>query len=183
MTLFINACVRKESRTMIVAKEIMKKNNFDEYVEINLEKEPLFPLNQKRLEYRENLIKAKIFDDKCFDYAKQFANAENIVIAAPYWDLGLPAILKIYLENICVPNIAFRYSAKGPVGLCKAKKLIYITTAGGKVFVDFGYSYIKSLAQSLFGIKDVMCYRAENLDVNNISSKEVLQKVDIIEIN
>lgn len=177
--LFINACVRKESRTLIIAKHIMKNKKLN-CVEVNLNTENIPPLTSKNLQTRESLLKDKNFNHNMFDYAKQFAEAENIVIAAPYWDLGFPALLKIYLENICVPNITFKYTENGPVGLCKAKQLIFVTTAGGKIFADFGYSYIKTLANALFGITNTTCIKAENLDVENISHTELFQKATII---
>ena len=181
--LFINACVRKEfSRTLIIAKKIMEDMKLD-YTEIDLHKKHLKPLNIKRLNKREKLLKEKKLSNKMFEHAKQFAEAENIIIAAPYWDLAFPSLLKIYLENICVSNITFMYNEKGPVGLCKAKKLIYITTAGGNIFTDFGYTYVKSLANSLFGIKNTICYKAENLDVENITIDNVLQKANVIKVD
>lgn len=181
--LFVNACVRKESsRTLIIAKKIMEDMKLD-YTEIDLQEKHLKPLNIKTLNKREKLLKEKNLSNKMFEFAKQFAEAENIIIAAPYWDLAFPSLLKIYLENICVSNITFMYNEKGPVGLCKAKKLIYITTAGGNIFADFGYTYVKSLASSLFGIKKTICYKAENLDVENITTNNVLQKAKVIKVN
>ena len=55
-----------------------------------------------------------------FCYARQFAAADRIVIAAPLWDLSFPAQLKVYLENIYVTGIVTKYSEAGePVGLCR----------------------------------------------------------------
>ena len=178
--LFINACVREESRTIIIAKDIIKKFNL-ECVEINLQKENLKPLDETFLKDREKCLNNNDLSNNMFKLAKQFAEAENIVIAAPYWDLSFPALLKMYIENICVSGITFKYENNKPNGLCRAKKLIYVTTAGGKIFADFGYSYIKQLANSLWGIQDTICFKAENLDVENISYEEVLNKVNIIE--
>jgi FMN-dependent NADH-azoreductase len=39
-----------------------------------------------------------------------------------------PAII---FENIYMPNIAFKYTAEGAIGLRLAKKLLFITTRGG----------------------------------------------------
>lgn len=85
--------------------------------------------------YFESLLKDGKFDDPMFRYAKQFANADEIVVAAPFWDLSFPAKLKIYLEQIAVAGITFRYTNGRPTGLCKAKKLTYITTSGGPISV------------------------------------------------
>lgn len=176
--LFINACVRGNSRTHVLASKIVKDKG-KKVEEIVLEKLNLKPLDKKRLEKRDFLIQNGKFNDDFFQLANQFKNAEEIVIAAPFWDLGFPSLLKIYLENVTVSGITFSYDNGRPVGLCKAKKLTYITTSGGKIFQDFGYSYVKALALNFYGIKDVECYRVENLDVKCVQAKDVLNE-DII---
>jgi FMN-dependent NADH-azoreductase len=112
-------------------------------------------------------------------YAKQFAEADEIVIAAPFWDLSFPALLKAYVEQITVSGITFEYIEGRPYGLCKAKRLTYVTTSGGPIFVDFGYEYIKSLAKNFYGISETKAYRAMDLDVQMITADEVLTKADI----
>ena len=104
--------------------------------------------------------------------------SDTIVFSAPYWDLSFPAILKTYIENINVNGITFSYSDKGyPVSLCKAKKLIYITTAGGPIISDeFGFGYIKSLAKNFYGISDIVYIKAEGLDVYGANIEDILAK-------
>ena len=89
-----------------------------------------------------------------FCYARQFADADTVVIAAPYWDLLFPAVLRIYLENITVCGITFRYSEKGiPESLCNAEKLCYVTTSGGFIGENnFGFDYVKALSSGFFGM-------------------------------
>ena len=125
-----------------------------------------------------DLIKDKNYSHPMFKYAKQFANADIILISAPYWDLSFPAILKTYIENINVNGITFSYSEKGyPVSLCKAKKLIYITTSGGPIISeDFGFGYIKSLAENFYGINDTHYIKAEGLDIRGVNIQEILKK-------
>ena len=176
--LFINACVRKESRTLVLAKDILSKMQ-GTITEIDLSKENLAPLNRASLEERDRLLKAGEMDAPMLQYAKQFAQADEIVIAAPFWDLSFPSILKIYMEQITVAGITFEYRNGCPTGLCKAKRLVYVTTAGGEIFCDFGYSYIKTLANNFYGIKDTLSYRAANLDVQGISADELLRKATI----
>ena len=86
-------------------------------------------------------------------------------------------MLKTYIENINVNGITFSYSEKGyPVSLCKAKKLIYITTAGGPIISDdFGFGYIKSLAENFYGIKDITYIKAEGLDIFGANIQEILE--------
>ena len=173
--LFINACVRKESRTLVLAKDILSKMDGN-ITEIDLAKENIAPLNSTSLAERECLLKSGKTDAPMFQYAKQFAQADEIIIAAPFWDLSFPAILKIFMEQITVAGITFEYRNGCPTGLCKAKRLIYVTTSGGEIFCDFGYTYIKALANNFFGIKDTIAYRATNLDVQGISADSLLQK-------
>lgn len=176
--LFVNACVRKNSRTLVLAKHILS-NMSGEVIEVNLNQENIVPLNRELLEKRERLISGQNKNDPMFYYARQFAEADEIVIAAPFWDLSFPGILKAYMEQITVSGITFEYNNGIPCGLCKAKSLTYITTSGGPIFADFGYEYIKTLAKNFYGINKTKAYRAMNLDVNMISAEDVLTKVDI----
>lgn len=178
--LFINACVREKSRTMVIAKDFLEKCD-GEIEEFVLNDNNIQPLTKTLLEKRDNLIADNQFDDDMFINAREFAEADRIVIAAPFWDLGFPALLKIYLESVMVSGITFSYDNGIPKGLCKAKSLTYITTSGGPVFEDYGYSYIKSLAKNFFGITDITCIVAENLDVMCIEAEEVLKKAKIVE--
>ena len=176
--LFINACVRENSRTLALAKSIMK-DMVGEITEVALNLEDIAPLNGDSLEKREGLIRVGKYDDPMFRYAKQFAAADEIVIAAPFWDLSFPAKLKIYLEQITVSGLTFKYVDGRPVGLCRAKSLTYVTTSGGSIFADFGYLYVKTLAQSFYGISNTKAYRAMNLDVDMISADDLLSKAKI----
>lgn len=176
--LFINACVRENSRTLVLAKNILSNMSGD-ITEIALDRENLVPLNRELLRKREQLISSGSLNDPMFRYATQFAQADEIVVAAPFWDLSFPAKLKIYLEQITVSGITFRYVNGKPEGLCRAKRLTYVTTSGGPIFADFGYEYIKSLAKNFYGISETKAYRAMNLDVNMLTVEDVLTKADI----
>ena len=177
-TLFINACVRENSRTLVIAKNVLKDIP-GEIIEVNLNQETIAPLNRDLLEKRESLLRDGNTDDPMFDYAKQFAQADEIVIAAPFWDLSFPALLKTYIERITVSGITFQYIGDTPYGLCKAKRLTYITTSGGPILADFGYEYIKSLAKNFYGIPETKAYRAMNLDINMITTEDVLTSAEI----
>ena len=74
---------------------------------------------------------------------------------------------EIYFENITVSGITFEYSDQGrPVGKCKAKILYYITTSGGYIGDNnFGFDYVKALAENFFGINEVRFFSAEGLDI------------------
>lgn len=164
MTLFVNACVGSQSRTEQIARAYLHR--FTEYTELLLDNQYLEPLDAGLLQNRSGCIARGDFSHRYFEQARQFAQAEEIVIAAPFWDLSFPAKLRIYLENICITGLTFRYNEMGtPVGLCRAKKLTYITTSGGPFLPDFSFHYIRALAEGFFGIGDVRLICAENLDI------------------
>jgi len=177
--LFVNACVHPESRTHRLANYLL--NYMDgEIKEINLNNLNIPPLNKETLMFRSDLVNEKNFNEPVFEYARCYANSDVIVVAAPYWDLSFPSALKVYIEHINIPGIVFEYDKNGkPEGLCKAKKLIYITTAGGKIVSDdYGFGYIKELAQKFHGIKDVEYIKAEGLDIDGAEVEEILQKAE-----
>ena len=181
MILYINCCVRNESRTNRLAKAVLEK--MGDVTELFLPEEDIHPLSEKTLEKRTQLLSAGALDDPMFRYAKQFAQADKIVISAPFWDGSFPSILKVYIENIYAVGIVSRYGEDGvPIGMCKADELIYVTTAGGPYLPDFSYGYIKALAESCFGIKKTTLIKAEMLDIVGMDAEAILSDaIDNIE--
>ena len=176
--LFINACFRPCSRTLELAETLLQKLN-GHVQEVRLQEMQMPVLDLEGMQKRTQAAQAQDYSDPVFDVAKQFAAADIIVIAAPYWDLMFPAVLKVYLENITVSGITFRYSAQGrPESLCKVKELYYVTTAGGFIGQnDFGFSYVKALAENFFDIKEIHRYAAEGLDIFGADTEEIMTKV------
>lgn len=174
MILFINACVRKDSRTKQLADCLLKQWN-EPTEEVRLA-DISFPVTDEAyLLERDRLVQAKDFAHPMFDLANRFAAADRIVIAAPYWDLSFPAILKLYLENIYVTGLVSEYTEEGlPHGLCRARKLWYVTTAGGPYVPDFSYAYIRTLAQDYFGIPETERIVAEMLDVQGYDAERIV---------
>lgn len=162
--LFVNSCVRPESRTLVLAKCLLECLGED-YDETDVTDGTVKPLDLQRLNERNQKISDGDFSDGIFALARQFAEAQTIVVAAPFWDLSFPSFLKIYFENILVSGLTFVYKNDRPQGLCRAKRLYYVTTAGGNVPHDFGFGYVKALAENFFGIPETVCYSAEGLDI------------------
>ena len=174
--LFVNACVRENSRTLALSEYFLGLLD-GEIEEIDLNQERIQPLTRDSLALRKELVRKRKYDDPMLKYAKAFAAADTIVVAAPYWDLSFPAILKVYLEAVSVSGITYRHVEGRPRGLCRAKRLIYITVAGGIVDFDCGYNYIHSLAKGLFGIPETVCFRAEDLDFGDASEAVIMNEV------
>ena len=174
--LYINSCIRKNSRTKTLADYLVNKIGGD-VKEIVLSEEKIAPVNSSFLQKRDKLISESDFNDEIFSYAKDFAKSDIIVVAAPYWDLSFPSILKVFFEQINILKLVFDYSDKGEiVSLCKAKKLYYVTTKGGYGPDDFGFKYVEALSKTFYGIKDVVLIKAEGLDIYGNNVEAILAK-------
>lgn len=180
--LVIDSCMRgKEvSRTQLLLEKTLAQyqESFpDAEIEtLTLSKEKLPPLTGADVDERQRAIDAG--ETEKYQLAKQFAQADQIIIAAPYWDLAFPAVLKIYLEHICVTGITFHYLENGaPEGLCRAKSLLYLTSCGGFLQdCNLGFAYVQALCTHLFGIDDCRCIAAEGMDITPELMQEGLDK-------
>ena len=83
MVLFINACVRKDSRTKDLADYLLLKIN-KPYEEIYLNSTDFPIVDEDFLSRRDRLIADRDFNNPMFDLAKQFAKADEVIIAAPF---------------------------------------------------------------------------------------------------
>lgn len=170
--LFVNVCLRQEeSRTLRLARRLLEGCAGAEIrVEtLELQALALSPLDRTGLERRNALLAEGATDDPAFDLARQFARADAVVIAAPFWDLSFPSLLRVYLERLCVTGLTFHYSPEGvPLGDCLARRLVLVTTRGGYVgpkgSPDLACPYLESLC-ALFGIPRFHCLAAEGLDI------------------
>lgn len=174
--LFINACIRPESRTLVLAKRLLSKLS-GEVEEVNLEKEQIQPLNTQSLKYRQNLLAAEKFDDPMLRYARQFKEADTIVIAAPYYDLSFPSALKVYLEAVACVGLTFYYDENEVAQThTRAKRLYYVSTGGGILKKHFGFEYVKALVGEFYHIFDVQGFFAEKLDLLGSDPDAIMKK-------
>jgi len=159
--LIINACSNKNSKTLKLTKDIIKLFDNDYAIDIiNTYALPFSFINDEIIEKRNN----GKYDESAYKYANMIKNADRIIIAAPLWDMSFPASLKVFIENIMIPNVLFRYEDDKAIGLSNAKKLLYITTIGGKVNINYGFEEIKGIA-NLWGINDVNSISIDLVDV------------------
>lgn len=170
--LFINACVRGErSRTLKLARRFLEgyqKAHPDTVItQRDLCAQRLQPQYPEVLAERDELWSAGKLDQPMFEPAREFAAADKIVVAAPFWDLCFPAVLKIYLERISVTDVTFGYDDQGAmVGLCRASKLLYVVTRGGNYAgtdLEMGTPMLRALC-TMYGIPELITLAAEGLD-------------------
>ena len=174
----INACMREESRTQKILDGLLcvlgKKYNIEI---IDLSTLNMSWIGEKDLKDRDN----GYVPEKFVSMSKKVANADRLVIAAPFWDMSFPSVLKVFFENISLFNITFTSTQTECVGLCKAKKVLYITTRGMNIKtgdpLEQATPYIKALSK-LWGLGELYVLSAENLDYS--SDKEIESKVEAV---
>ena len=112
--------------------------------------------------------------DERFEAALAFRRADAGVIAAPYWGLSFPAILKTWVENIWVRNLTFVYQEDQAIGLACGKAAVYITTSGSFLAGhDWGTIYIRDVVTTL-GIPVFESLAAEGLDLLSSDPERIL---------
>ena len=172
--LFVNACVREErSRTLKLARAFLEayaqRHPEETITERDLMKERLEPLYPETLAQQEALEETRQFDHPMFAIAREFVSADKLVIAAPFWELSFPAVLRVYLERASAVNLTFGYDSDGRRrSFCKAEKLLYITTRGGifsgdKADLEMGARQMEALSRH-FEIASYQCLSADGLD-------------------
>lgn len=182
--LYIKANARKEgkSRTFKISDAFIEayklSNPDDEIVVLDLYKEGIEFLPIGELE---NILSGKSTEgtEKILKYTNQFKDADKYVIAAPMWNLSVPAILKAYMDYVTINGITFKYTEVGPLGLCLNKKAIHIVTRGGNYSqnpdFEMGDRYVRTLFAFL-GICNFNTLVAEELDVLGNNPDEIVGK-------
>lgn len=163
--IYINACMREESRTQRIAAPIMKELASRYEVEtIHLDKSDFQPVDRDILHQRNIDL---YVPDELVALARRIAEADRIVIAAPFWDMSFPSILKVFFENMSLFNITFASTDKECVGLCKCEKMLYITTRGMNIStgspLEQATPYLKALSH-LWGLGELTVISAQNMD-------------------
>ena len=169
--LYIDCCIRGEqSRTKKLAEAFLVAYGVQEDVSIDrltLMEEPMIPFSNGFFWQREQLLERGALDHPRFRYAHQFQQAQRIIIAAPFWDLSFPALLKVYIENLCVQGITIDCNEQnGCFGVCNATKMLFLTTRGGALEgseQDNGTKYLSDMAK-FFGIPSFAHIAADALD-------------------
>ena len=181
--LFVDCCIRGEaSRTKKLADAFLSALPADcRVTRLDLMAEDLSYFKDGYFTQREQLLAAGERDHPRFRYAHQFAQADRIVIAAPFWDLSFPALLKVYIEQVSVDGITFGSTESGLQGLCRASQLVFLTTRGG--FYETGKPQLSEIAApflrsllTMQGVDRLYVVAAEGLDVEGQDAQAILAR-------
>lgn len=98
----------------------------------------------------------------------EVANADAIVIGAPMYNFAISAPLKAWIDQVVRAGRTWRYTANGPQGLLKTKKVFVIESRGGAYRpqtpterFDHQEPYLRHVL-AFIGLTDVTFIHAEN---------------------
>lgn len=163
--LYIDSCIRDEgSRTKRIATPIV--DALKERYEVET-----FVLNDMNLQVaqKEEITRRGngIVSDEALCWANKVREADRIVIAAPFWDMSIPAALKCFFELCSILDVTFKTNDVTCYGNCKCENLMFITTRGMNIKtgdpLEQATPYIKALSW-LWGIKGFEVVARENFD-------------------
>lgn len=90
---------------------------------------------------------------------------ELLVISTPIYNFGVPAALKLWVDQVARAGLTFRYTDKGPVGLLDGKRAVILVASGGTKVgsnIDFATPYLRHVL-GFIGITDVEIIAADQL--------------------
>ncbi len=174
--LYIDACIRDEqSRTKRIATPIV------EALKQKYEVQTLVINDLDLSIVKKELVTKRTngdIDPQVMSWAESVRDADRIVIAAPFWDMSIPAALKNFLELCSIFDVTFKSDDKTCYGNCKAEKMLYITTRGMDIdtgdVLEQGSSYLKALSW-LWGIGPLEVVSAQNMDY--LSETEIEERI------
>jgi len=174
--LYIDACIRDEqSRTKQIATPIVEALKQKYEVQTLVINDLDLSIVKKDLITKRN---NGDIDPQVMSWAESVRDADRIVIAAPFWDMSIPAALKNFLELCSIFDVTFKSDDKTCYGNCKAEKMLYITTRGMDIgtgdVLEQGSSYLKALSW-LWGIGSLEVVSAQNMDY--LSEREIEERI------
>lgn len=93
--------------------------------------------------------------------------ADVLVIGVPMYNFSLPSMLKAWFDHIARAGVTFRYTAEGPEGLLKGKKVYLLLSRGGQYLGTAADSQTPLLKTFLnfIGLTDIQSIYAEGLNM------------------
>jgi FMN-dependent NADH-azoreductase len=107
----------------------------------------------------------------------EIAAADVVVLGVPMYNFGVPAQLKNWIDAIARAGVTFRYTASGPEGLLKDKKVYGALARGGKYRntpADTQVPYLVTVLGFL-GMTDIRFVYAEGLSMGPDAERAAIE--------
>lgn len=181
-----------KSRTLQVSDaflKVFKGKHPDWSIDVlNLYKEEIPSLSMKRVDGKYMLLAGEdLFGEpkeaweEILRHIRRFLAADIYLVSSPMWNFSIPYMLKQYIDVIVQPQYLFQYTEKGVEGLAKNKKMVVITSRGGRYAskethgMDHQEPYLRTLF-GFVGITDVTFIKAEPMDMGAELQKQKLEQ-------
>jgi FMN-dependent NADH-azoreductase len=99
----------------------------------------------------------------------EFLDADVVIVGAPMYNFSVPTQLKAWIDRIAQAGRTFRYTAEGPQGLAGGRKVVIVSSRGGRYAgtafeqaMDHQEAYLRAVFGFL-GITEVEVVRAEGV--------------------
>jgi FMN-dependent NADH-azoreductase len=89
---------------------------------------------------------------------QELMDTDTLVLAAPMYNFGIPAVLKQWIDYVCRAGLTFKYGEQGPVGLTNIKRAFIITASGGAPVgssMDFVSPYLAQIC-NFIGVQEII---------------------------
>src|SRR5713226_6316482 len=108
--------------------------------------------------------------------------ADTIVLAVPMYNFSVPSTLKAWIDHVARAGRTFRYTAAGPEGLLKGKRVFVVTGRGGFYSgdspargLDFQEPYLRAIL-GFVGLDDVTFIHVEGLAISPEAAASGLER-------
>lgn len=99
----------------------------------------------------------------------EFLAADVVVVGAPMYNFSVPTQLKAWIDRIAQAGRTFRYTAEGPQGLAGGRKVVIVSSRGGRYAgtafeqaMDHQEAYLRAVFGFL-GVTDIEVVRTEGV--------------------
>jgi FMN-dependent NADH-azoreductase len=166
---FVEAWRRTHPATTVVERELTPATM--PHLSLDALGALMTPSEQRSVEQAESVA----FGDRLIE---ELEAADTIVLAVPMYNFSVPSTLKAWIDHVVRAGRTFRYTAAGPEGLLRGKKVFIVTGRGGvytgdspaKV-LDFQEPYLRAIL-GLVGLDDVTFVHVEGLKVSPESAEQ-----------
>ncbi len=161
-----------ESLSSALANEYVQRwqsnNPLGRLISRDLAKNPVPHLNAERFAAFSTAIGKRSIEQQAAaelsdELIGELQAADEILIALPMHNFGVPSTLKAYIDHVARAGVTFRYTSNGAVGLLTAKRALVFATRGGKYQgtpLDTQTAFMKTVLAFL-GIDDTRFIYAE----------------------
>lgn len=114
------------------------------------------------------------------DIVKDVQQADEIVLAIPMYNFGIPSVLKAWFDRLARAGVTFQYTENGPKGLLGNKRVRVMAARGGKyagTALDTQSAYVTNFLNFL-GLTDIEFVYAEGLAMGEDEAEKSWKSAD-----